>query len=193
MMVAPSNPMTRKPDSSSWRTADYKEFDGVAEDCFRSTSLHLSFTDYHIPLYTGNRGVHDNQVSLIEAVVSVRDAGKWVTDLDIATIFPSEDAFSRRERRLVRHLDLQEHCSHDKSISLESIMVSVECWDELLDPPTGLFVVRAHKNWTARLAITTFLIQRRNETGISFPVTVCPESVCWSCVRQHFSSHAFIF
>jgi len=179
MLIAPKDPMFRKPDPNSWKLANYQPFDGVAEDSFKSTSVHLSFTEYYAPFNTDNHGLHDSQVAIMEAIISVRDAGKWVADIDIAAAFGH-----------IRRFDPQPPCEHEVGVAPRSSMVAVDSWEELLDPPSGLFVVRAHKNWIARLAILAFL--SRHQPQSDFPLTVCPKSICWQCASQEFKRHAFI-
>ncbi|OCL01947.1 hypothetical protein AOQ84DRAFT_305675, partial [Glonium stellatum] len=179
LLVPPSNPMVREVSSGSWRTANYVDFDGKAEDCFSSTSLHLSFTEFHLPLYDGVRGLLDNQVSFLESVVSIHEAGSWVADIDICEALEE-----------VCRLDPQPTCEHAKQLKPEQTLVSVECWDEVLDMPVGVFVARAHKNWIARLALAAVLVQQAER---DITVTLCPETVCWPCVAQESLEQKFLW
>src|SRR5204863_5857269 len=84
MLISPQDPMVRDMDLGRWRSATYAEFDGKAEDYFSRTWLHLSFTNYHVPMYDRDvRGGHDTQISILESVISVRDSGVWVADVDV--------------------------------------------------------------------------------------------------------------
>src|SRR5437868_2442561 len=189
MLIAPKDPMCRKPDPDSWKLVNYEAFNGAAQDSFKSTSVHLSFTEYHARLNTGNHGFHGNQISIREAIISVRDAGKWVADLDIAAAFGLSFEIldiSRGPEPRIRRLAPQPPCEHETGAAPHSSMVAVDSWGELLDPPSGLFVVRASRNWLARLAISAFLTRGQPQSSFNFPLTVCPESVCWQCVAQKF-------
>jgi hypothetical protein len=43
-LTSPENPMIRPADLDTWKLVNRDEFDGQRQDCFASTSLHLSFT-----------------------------------------------------------------------------------------------------------------------------------------------------
>lgn len=75
--------MVRKLYPGAWRV-ESTVFDGVPLDHFFRTSLHLGFTDWQAPLVQfQSMGQRDADVNIIESVVSIRDAGKWVADVDI--------------------------------------------------------------------------------------------------------------
>jgi hypothetical protein len=181
--------MTRDLDPSSWRLDAYRPFDGTKLRSFGNTSLHLSFTDYHVPIFDGSRGAHDNQVSFIESVISVRDKGEWVADVDP---LPLVSWVSRTVPHL-RKLPAQRTCQHPKDSNANQDIIAVDSWDELLDKPDGIFVVRTGDNWVARLALTLVAYQRFQQTTTTFAVTVCPPDVCWTCTQQSFQHHAFIY
>lgn len=67
-------------------------------------------------------------------------------------------------------------------------IISVESWDDILEPPQRDMVVRVHGHWIARLATTLILIQsqkslaterRRNTLG---GVPLFPKNSCWKCL-----------
>ncbi|KAK8131889.1 hypothetical protein PG999_000062 [Apiospora kogelbergensis] len=83
ILTSPSNLMVRELNPAAWRV-ETTSFDGTPLDHFARTSLHLNFTDWKAPLVESHSvGQRDADVNIIEAVVSVRDAGEWVADVDI--------------------------------------------------------------------------------------------------------------
>jgi hypothetical protein len=188
-MLPPNDPMIRDVNTSSWKVDPYRPFDGTSAMCFRGTSVHLSFTDYHVPVYDGSRGTHDTQVSFLEAVVSVRDKGEWVADLDVLALVP--DLWW--SGGILRGLDPQLSCTHSKKDAPLREMIAVDSWNELLDPPYGSFVVRTGGNWIARFAASVVALQTMSKNSNSFAITVCPAEVCWRCIPDQFSRHAYIF
>lgn len=181
--------MVRDVDPTSWKVDPYLPFDGTPATCFQGNSVHLSFTDYHVPVFDGSRGTHDTQVSFLEAVVSVRDKGEWVADLDVLELLSAYN----RSRKVFRVLDSQQFCTHSKKEAPVQEMIAVDSWNELLDPPRGPFVVRTGGNWIARFAATLVALQNMKHRSNRFPITVCPKEVCWRCISESFSSHVYIF
>ena len=60
-------------------TANIREY----ENSFRSTSLHLAFKGYMLPINVGERGSLTHEAHFVETVISVYEAGEWVADLDV--------------------------------------------------------------------------------------------------------------
>ncbi|KAJ8067786.1 hypothetical protein OCU04_003384 [Sclerotinia nivalis] len=83
MLVSPKDCITRSKDPLAWSVVTNHAFNGVAEDHFGKTSLHLSFTEYYVPLIQNVVHGQDNQVFFLESVVSVHDSGAWVGDVNI--------------------------------------------------------------------------------------------------------------
>lgn len=174
MLVTPQNPMIREKNPASWTVMNDDAFNGFQEDHFGKTSLHLSFTDYHVPLFDGYQGGQDSQVSVLESVVSVHDSGSWIGDVDILGAL----AHGRIQRMIP---DL---CDHHGAAVPTQRRISIECWDNVLDPPQTSFVVRANGNWVSRLALTAILVQNLNKTASSNIIMLCPPNVCWRCNDQ---------
>lgn len=190
-LLPPQEPMTRELKPDSWRVDPYRPFDGTSPQSFNSTSVHLSFTDYHVQMYDGSRGAHDNQISFLESVISVRDRGEWVADVDpLPLLFLTSNRVAQSH---LRKLDPQPPCDHPKSSLQNSDIIAVDSWDELLDTPNGIFVIRTGGNWVARLALAMVAYQQLNKSPKEFAVTVCPTEVCWVCAQQNFLRHAYIF
>ena len=173
MLVPPQNPITRPKDPSSWKVITNCEFNGRAEDHFGKTSLHLSFTEYYVPLYQNASHGQDNQIFFLESVISVYDSGVWVGDVDILRAL--EGAQVHRMAILP--------CNHVDDVQYTTKMISAEGWDDILDPPNENFVIRASGNWVARLAATAILSQSLPKEDWA-AITVCPNSFCWSCNFQ---------
>jgi hypothetical protein len=78
-LVAPPNPKTR-PRKMDWIVVKSEAFDGKLENNFAQTSVHLSFTEYQMPLKVQDKDTHiiDRPTRLIETLVSVHDQGNWI-------------------------------------------------------------------------------------------------------------------
>lgn len=59
-------------------------------DCFTDTSLHLSFTEYELPVDTGTHGGRDHSAYYLESLVSVCDGQDWIADLDVLSMFRND-------------------------------------------------------------------------------------------------------
>ena len=174
LLIPPLNPMVKSRDPASWRFVSTNEFNGAAEDHFTNTSLHLSFTNYYAPLtQAGRRQGQDHHVFLRESVVSVYHSGEWIGDLDVLKSLDSG--------RLHRMSHARCSCSQSQASQEASLLVtSVESWEDVLDPPSEGFVIRASGNWVARLATTSMLIQVMPE-GSGAGMIILPSDMCWKC------------
>jgi hypothetical protein len=177
MLVSPKSPKMRELKYDTWNVINHAKFDGRLEDQFSSTSLHLSFTGYELPLRVGDHGGCDREAFLLETVVSIDDRGEWVADLDLLA---SHDALSRAEfpgamRVTTKCIHLPaERCNTYFTQQLSTI----DSWHEFEDRPVGTAIVRANGNWLARQAATALGIQSQ------YPIVVVPELVCWRCVQE---------
>jgi hypothetical protein len=182
---------------------EHATFDGQPEDSFRQTSIHLSFTDYEMPVRIRDESRHiiDRPANLVETLVSVYDRRSWVADLGVI-----KELSGRRHKnsdvinlqRLIcksaNGRDTMTDCNSDPCKSIPDLvrfletqygyvfyppMTSIDNWDELLDPPTNsICVVRAQKNWLARLALTCVALR------LEFVTILLPEEPCWSCCQK---------
>lgn len=172
-VTVPVSPMVKDFDVKNWRLINHRTFDGKLEDCFGNTSLHLSFTDYELPIDTGKRGLRDTQAVLLESVVSVIDRGRHIGDLDIISLISEEpneedpDGSRRGQGEVVkRHTKARCNCP-PKEVQAENSgghpswtkLVSLDTWDELLERPSKTGVFRAYQNWEARLAGALISVQ----------------------------------
>jgi hypothetical protein len=83
------------------------------------------------------------------------------------------------------------HCNHPKDSAPERSLITLECWEDVLDHHEGLLIVKAQGNWLARLAVTALLAQ--NQKRPAKRVSVCPSGVCWKCLRQDFDFNVYIY
>jgi hypothetical protein len=169
MLIPPQDTKIRKLDYGTWNLVNHTPYNGKSEDCFKSTSLHLSFTPYTQPINIGNHGLQDIEVFFIESVVSIHDRDKWVSDIDILGTFNSH--------RFHRHQDF-EQCYHSGQEYAYGGLVCFDNWEELLDKEGISGVVRARDNWLARLAAAAVSVK------LDYDTTILSSFVCWDCVDR---------
>lgn len=178
LLVAPVNPEIRSlgDEYNLANHAPYEE--GKRGDSFHGTSLHLKFTDWILPLEVEGARTIDQDVHMIESVISVLDSGKWVADLDILCI-----DFTN----LVR-LVMPTKCSGHTKGNGDYDYTALDTWEELLDRPKGVGVFRARGNWAARLAAVSILSQQGqgHSIGVFGPNDICLE--CMETARAHARS-----
>ncbi|KAI0864391.1 hypothetical protein F4860DRAFT_529040 [Xylaria cubensis] len=167
----PANLRAREIDPAAWRI-EPSLFDDTYVDCFKSTSLHLSFTEWCAPvIQVQSIGQRESNVNLIEAVVSVRDSGRWVADLDMNA------ALSPGRSQLIRTND----CTHSNRTPISKVaMLSIETWDQVLDVPDGSVVVRSSNNWLARLALVSVL--RQHSKMLQRSIIIWQGHLCQQCI-----------
>ncbi|KAH7317189.1 hypothetical protein BKA65DRAFT_410970 [Rhexocercosporidium sp. MPI-PUGE-AT-0058] len=183
-LVAPAISKMKAIDMENWRLINHEPFAGKLEDNFHQTSIHLSFTGYNLPLKTErkNRHIVDRPASLVETIVSVHDRGLWIADLNLVETLTFKDV-EQLEQEF--QSGFQEAELNDGSDDDEQ---AIDNWDELLDlPHISIPVVRTHKNWLARLAVTGVLW---NMEGCV--VVLLPAEPCWSCCGQLILAKRFL-
>ncbi|KAG9506487.1 hypothetical protein J7337_000018 [Fusarium musae] len=169
MLIPPKQPQIRD-SKQDWRVVTHKTFDGKLEDSFQSTTLHLRFTDYVLPIDVGTHGNRDFEVYFLESVVSIHDHGDWVADLDI---------LGQLNSPLLRLLG--NACSHTHSDTAYHALIGnpqftmVDNWDEILEPPGNPSIVRSIGNWLGRLATMVLCLQ------MGHPTIVLSNQFCWEC------------
>ena len=194
LLIPPPDPKMLTPAIENWHQLNYSPFNGKCEDCFSQTSIHLSFTAYEMPLQIDNTDQHiiDRPARLIETLISVYDGQKWIADLNIMACLTgrnmtrlacrSRDRGTSSEGRPKGEADCQATYS-DALKGSHLSLVSIDNWDEFLQPPDGsVSVVRAHKNWLARLAFTVASVQLGRHPML------LPKDVCWSCCNERLST-----
>ncbi|KAH8899089.1 hypothetical protein GQ53DRAFT_817292 [Thozetella sp. PMI_491] len=175
LLRSPSDVMVRELDHGAWRVVSASRFDGKPLDCFGNTTLHLNLTEWSSPIMTEQTfGQRDVEASMMEAVLSIRDSGAWVADINVPLKDGLHDTFERP-------ILASSSCMHPKPSAPATRMSPIETWDQVLDHPVGLSVVQANGNWLARLAVTAVLRQHLNLAPKD--ITICPPGLCWACVK----------
>lgn len=160
-----------RPLGNEYNLVEHAAYDGKREDNFKGTSLHLSFTDWTLPLEV--KGVEgrtiDQEACIVESVISVLDSGKWVADLDILCI----------DFEALMKLRVSHQCPAHPNGRADYDYTSLDSWEELLDVPTNVGFFRAHGNWAARLAAVSILCQKGQGHSIGL---LGPEKFCLECL-----------
>lgn len=176
ILTIPKDLRAREVDPAAWRI-EPTPFDNTYVDCFKSTSLHLTFTEWRAPLVhvesTGHRG---STVNLVEAVISIRDAGRWVADVDVHAALSS---LGCAQILMMSDMDSHKNSGH-RVEELGDGAVAVETWDQVLDVPEGTVIVRSSGNWLARLALVSVLSQHSQRQ--LRPIVIWPSRLCLGCV-----------
>ena len=176
MLVAPVEPRIRSL-GNEYNLVEHAIYNGQREDNFKGTSLHLSFTDWTLPLEVkGAEGrTIDQEAYIVESVISVMDSGKWVADLDIIRI----------DFKALTKLRVGHQCPGHPDGNTDYDYTSLDTWEEFLDGPTTVGFFRAHGNWAARLAAVSILTQKDQAHSIGL---IGPETFCLECLS---SAHGF--
>ena len=184
-MVLPEDPRVRPPgyDASAVSHSPYDIGGELLSDGFRSTSLHLSFTTWKAPLECGNTGEIDQEIFLLEAVVSVQDKGRWVADINVLGI--------ERDPPIIVSCSCP--AKEDPVAVPPRVMqpgmhnaVSIGSWDELLDPPPCIGILQTNSNWVARLAAVCLLIQEGNGHALAV-LEDRAAKLCWDCLVRDYT------
>jgi hypothetical protein len=174
LLVSPQAPRM-KAMTDDYRAIVHAEYDGKREENFQSTSLHLALTNWKTPLSSGEYGLIDDDVFILEAVISVHDRGAWIADIDI--LAASCGVWILRPRENSAKCDCKDTTRSPGSGQLTSI----DNWDELLDPPENQGILRTYGNWAARRAAICKLHQKYPE----MPVALLGQSdqLCRRCLE----------
>ncbi len=171
-MVSPMEPRIR-PLGHDASLVSHAPYDGTSTDSFQGTSLHLSFTTWKVPLDWDSTGDIDQEIFLLEAVVSVQDHGRWVADIDVLGI--------ETDRPDVISFNCE---CETKSLWHTENTVSISSWEEFLDQPPCTGVLKTNGNWAARLAAVSILIQQgKGHTAM----VLDGGRLCWDCLREAYS------
>ncbi|KAK0513938.1 hypothetical protein JMJ35_003660 [Cladonia borealis] len=175
-LLPPMNPMRRPNSIHGFRDIVHRPFDGHLQNNFRTTSLHLSFTTAESPLGDNFSGMQDDELYLLETLLSVHEGGDWVADLDILGSFSS--------RKYARFGPCDKQNIHTRSKNHPEKEIScVDNWAELLEPPEVCSgIVRASGDWEARLATFSVAVSTVDR------VFVLPDSICWDCIDDELAS-----
>ena len=174
LLVSPIDPKIR-PLSDQYNLVNHVAYDGKRENNFGSTSLHLSFTDWTLPLEVNSLEARtiDQEAYLVESVISVLDSGKWVADLDVLCI----------DYEAITKLEMPGECPGHPAGHLDYDYTSINTWEELLDDPKSVGFFRAHGNWAARLAAVSILSQKCQAHSVGI---LSPKRFCLDCLNAMF-------
>ncbi|KAL4743798.1 hypothetical protein BDV11DRAFT_201663 [Aspergillus similis] len=184
LLIPPAAPRIRESTVDTWNVCNHDSWDGKYVDYFDSTSLHLSYTGYNIPLDVGTRGAQDWEIYMLESVVSVHERGEWVADLDVLETLQSSLLFRIPDGHEQSSLSEKHICKHDhdrkerESSSDPSRLVALQNWAEYLTRPELPSIVVASSNWQAQLAATAITIV---QGGVAY---VVKEDACCDCVCE---------
>lgn len=168
-LVPPKDPEIRSYDHvDEWYRCDHNQFDGVMEDHFTSTSLHLSFSQASQAINIDFSGGRDIEAYFLETLISVYDKEAWVAELDVLEAMKS--------KRLVREFLQADPC--DCSAPREYSLISIDSYAEMLIPPKNSGVIRAEGNWQARLAAASICL------AAGYKVVLKPKHTCWVCLQK---------
>ena len=83
LLVSPIEPRIRPMRDDALTFIEHKIYDGSRSDNFKGVSMHLSFTEWKMPLDWNSTGEIDQEIRLLESIVSVQSNGEWVADIDV--------------------------------------------------------------------------------------------------------------
>lgn len=175
ILVPPTNPRISQTETENWNVINHAKFDGKLQDCFNSTSLHISLTGYELDInQPGFHGNQDHDAKIVEAAISLHDQGKWVADLDII-----------KAGKVWKVITLRSSCKHTReersAVAGIKPLASIDSWMEFLDPPLVSCIVRANSNYMARLAAASLAFQK------AYDFCIASSETCWACVAAELS------
>ena len=170
-LVPPRAPLIKRARIYEWPNISRENFDGQIKDSFHNTSLHLAFTGAQSRVNLEFSGAQDDDVYMLETLISVHDEGRWIADLDPLRMFSSIDLW------IIpacddRHVHLDTAYPHQR-------MTSIENWFEMIEPPESRYaIVQAHGNLEARLAAASISV------ALGFRTLILPRRICWTCFES---------
>ena len=126
-LIPPSSPRIKQLDLHTYRVINHKPYDGKLEDCFQSTSLHLSFSGYELVLDVGNHGAKSVEAVFLETTISAHDRGEWVADIDTLSTLSSPNL-----HHASTNLGECTHRRSSQSTLPQFPLTSIDRWEELL-------------------------------------------------------------
>ena len=189
LLYSPANVQIRPQRLDSWMLMDLQPFNGEKMDSFPSTSMHLNFTGYELPLSSNRVGERDVEATLIETAVSVLDRGQWVADIDIlrysltnngsplSCVFQLKDPTTAAYLQLLGNTDSMK-CDHGDTMPKEFPFLRVDSWDKLLSDLEEPVIVATHNNLFARLGTAAVSVQKDRR------IYVLAEDACMKCVAE---------
>ncbi|KAL8925654.1 MAG: hypothetical protein Q9208_003337 [Pyrenodesmia sp. 3 TL-2023] len=175
-LVPPKTPLCREASLDDWPYIEHNEFDGSLQDNFKATSLHLSFTEAESPLRVVNiLGGRDREAFFLETLFSIYDGGRWIADLNFSDMF--------RPRSLpdapITWVSACATPDHADIPDWRPKMICVDSWLGLINAPDEeISLLRAHRNWQARLAAASLSL------ALGHMTIILPNEICWHCVQS---------
>ncbi|KAI1743886.1 hypothetical protein F4680DRAFT_444581 [Xylaria scruposa] len=171
LMVPPNEPEIRRYDLiDEWYQYDHNVYTGVMEDCFKGTSLHLSFSEASQAVNVNFSGGPDIEAYFIETLISVYNRAEWIAELDVLGSVTHPNLKSEAE------ILQGKACSCKHPTNNGPTVISIDNFAEMLVPPTQPGIIRAKGNWQARLAATALCLAKGYKVVIKEPNT------CLTCV-----------
>ncbi|GJC88439.1 hypothetical protein ColLi_11277 [Colletotrichum liriopes] len=172
MLIPPANIEPPEFDAEKWNLINHAPYDGCQENSFHSTSLHLSFTGFTLPVDVGTKGFKDTELYYMETRVTAHDHGKEIGDLDILGSLGSGK------------LSRAPSCGHANSggqspntaVTGNAKLTMIDNWYELLDGPETAAIARSSGNWLGRLALSIVGHQ------LGHHIVIGPSDICWVCM-----------
>ncbi|GKT91979.1 hypothetical protein Ct61P_09829 [Colletotrichum tofieldiae] len=169
MLIPPANIEPPEFDTEKWNLINHAPYDGCQENSFHSTSLHLSFTGFTLPVDVGTKGFKDTELYYMETRVTAHDHGKEIGDLDILGSLGSGK------------LSRAPSCGHANSggqssntaVTGNAKLTMIDNWYELLDGPETAAIARSSGNWLGRLALSIVGHQ------LGHHIVISPSDICW--------------
>ncbi|TRX88740.1 hypothetical protein FHL15_010412 [Xylaria flabelliformis] len=171
LMVPPNEPEIRRYDLiDEWYQYDHNVYAGVMEDCFKGTSLHLSFSQASQAVNLNFSGGPDIEAYFLETLISVYSRAEWIAELDVLGSVTHPNLKSEAE------ILKGKTCSCKYPANKDPTIISIDNFAEMLVPPTQPGIIRAKGNWQARLAATALCLAKGYKVVIKEPNT------CLACV-----------
>jgi hypothetical protein len=176
LMVAPAGTLKIRHPKNEVRTLSHRSnYDFKRQDHFQGSSLHLSFTGQRFPIVSTDIDTIDQGIFFLQSVVSLWDGCNHVADLNILDI-------QRTELSRVR---LACKCATPSTEIRGMDIRCLDSWEDVLRPPRSMAVMRAHGNWSARLAAAAIFIQQGKRHSVAL---LPPEPLCWTCLEHFFGA-----
>jgi hypothetical protein len=178
LMVIPPGPLKIRPAPNEVRKVSRQSsFEAERKNKFHSTSLHLSFTGQRFPLVLTDMDAIEQGIFFLQSVVSLWDNGKHLADLDILGIDKDKDYLTR--------ITISCSCPVPQLLPKDKDIRCLDSWQDVMRPPRGMCILRAHGNWSVRLAAVSLLLQRQNAYMLG---VLSSETLCWRCLEARFNA-----
>jgi hypothetical protein len=176
-LISPAEPRLNAHNLEDWQLINHCRFDSGFQNSFAGISLHLSYTDYEMPINLGVHGLRDQQAVLVEAVITLDDQGSPRRELDIGPLI-SPSSYQTLDRCVHTDEERRQLANDDQLSGRLGGLVSIDCWDELLVFLDRRGIFRATGSWEARMAGLLASLQLKNS------VVVLPETPCLRCLAH---------